>query len=235
MGEVIRKNAAAADIFADTRAAVTHATARGGTWQTLASQSLTGPLKLADLVEARVVAARTSAAPLIAAQSSKNQQVDDLVGRISDLIWNDVGRPAHDPQYELMFPSGIAFYTEARDDEQPARMALLADLIDSGIHPTLDPKKAKGYASEIRRAAAEFESVVDAARKPRAEVAMYERMQTVVASNCQGALVNYKRLLKIAGMSEADIHTVIRDRPTRKPAAPSPASPSPAAPAPTPA
>jgi len=234
MGEVIRKNAAAEDIFADAREAMTHATARGGSWQTLAAQTLAAPLKLADLVAARVASARASAEPLVAAQQSGNQRVDDFVGRISDLIWNDIGRPSYDYYYELMFPSGITFYTDASDEEQPARMELLADLIESGMHPTLDPKKAKGYAGDIRRAAAEFERAVDAARKPRAQVNMYERMQAAAARNCQAGLVNYKRLLKAAGMSESDIHTVIRDRPIRR-AAPTPAAPTPATPAPTPA
>lgn len=232
MGEVIRKNAAAEDILADTRSAMTQGTARGGTWQTLAAQALSGPLKIAELVAARAAAAHTTAAPLIATQSSVNQRVDDFVGRTADLIWNDLGRPAHESYYELMFPTGIAFYTDASDEEQPTRMELLAELLESGMHPLLDPKKAKGYASDLRRYAAEFQSAVDAARKPRAQVAMYERMQLAAARNCQAGLVNYKRLLKIAGMSESDIHSVIRDRPIKRPAAAASAAPAaPAAPA----
>lgn len=229
MGEVIRKNAAAADILADARDATTRATARGGTWQTLAAQALAGPLKLADQVESRLATARATVAPLVAIQASEKIRVDGIIGRISDQIWNDIGRPAHDAYFELMFPGGIAFYTEASDSEHPVRMELLADLIETGLHPSLDLKNAKSYATELRAAGADFESAIEAARKPRAQLAMYERMQSAAALNCQMGLVNYKRLLKSAGMSEAEIHTVIRDRPTKKPAAAAPA------PAPTPA
>lgn len=88
--------------------------------------------------------------PLIAAQESIDDQIDRLIGRLSDTIWNDIDRPAHDPLYELLFPGGITFYTDGPDDEQPARMDLLADLLESNLHPKLDPKKAKQYAAELR-------------------------------------------------------------------------------------
>ena len=70
---------------------------------------------------------------------------------------------------------------------------------------------------------------MDAARKPRAQLEMHSRMRIAAARNVQLGLVNYKRLLKIAGMSEAEIHSVIPDRPSapRKPPAPSPTPPTP--------
>lgn len=107
--------------------------------------------------------------PLIAAQESIDDQIDRLIGRLSDTIWNDIDRPAHDPLYELLFPGGITFYTDGPDDEQPARMDLLADLLESNLHPKLDPKRAKQYAAELRGGAQTLEAAVDAARKPRAQ------------------------------------------------------------------
>ena len=233
MGEIIRKNAAADDIVADGRAANTAAQARGGTWQTLADQALAAPLRWTELVDKRLRVAEAKAAPLIAAQDHTDEWVDRLIGRVSDSIWNDLGRPASDPAYDTMFPSGITFYTDGPDDVQPARMELLAELLEAKLHPKLEAKKAKQYAAELREAAQALETAVDAARKPRAQLEMYSRMKTAAARNVQLGLVNFKRLLKIAGMSEAEIHTVILDRPSapRKPAAPAPAP----APAPTPA
>ena len=91
------------------------------------------------------------------------------------------------------------------------------------MHPKLDPKKVKQYVAELRDAAQDLEGAVDAARKPRAQLDMYGRMRTAAARNVQMGLVNYKRLLKIAGMSEAEIHSVIPDRPNAPKKPPTPA------------
>jgi hypothetical protein len=235
MGEVIRKTAAADDIVADGRAAHTAAQARGGTYKTLSEQTLSAPLKLIDMVEKRLSAMAAKANPLIAAQDHIDDEVDGFIARVSDDIWNDIGRPAADPVYETMFPSGITFYTDGPDDAQPARMELLADLLEAKLHPKLDAKKAKQYAAEVREAAQTLEAAVDAARKPRTQLAMYGRMKIAAARNVQMGLTNFKRMLKIAGMSETEIHSVIVDRAvaSRKSAAGTPAPTSP--PAATPA
>ncbi len=214
MGEVIRKSAAAEDIVADGRAASTVAQARGGTVKTLAEQCLAAPLRLVDLVDKRLRAAEATAGPLIAAQDHVDEQVDRVVARLSDLVWNDIGRPASDPIYDTLFPSGITFYTAGPDDVQPARMELLADLLEAKLHPKLETKQVKVYAAELRAAAQTLEAAVDAARKPRAQVELYSRMRTAAARNVQLGLVNFKRMMKIAGMSEAEIHSVIADRPS---------------------
>ena len=214
MGEIIRKNAAAEEILADGRATNTAAQARGGAFKTFADQALAAPLRLAELVEKRVRDAEAATLPLIAIQASTNEQVDQIVGRISDMLWNDIGRPATDPVFDLIFPSGITYYVDGSDEGQPARMELLADLIEAGLHPKLAPAQATQYAADIRKAAKQMEDAVDAARKPRAQLEMYGRMRTAAARNVQMGLMNYKRLLKVAGMSEAEIHSVIPDRPS---------------------
>jgi hypothetical protein len=173
------------------------------------------------------------AEPLVAAQAAANAHADQLVARISDSLWNDVGRPASDPQYDLLFPSGITFYTDGADAEQPERMELLAEMIESGLHAHLDAKKARDYAKQIREEAAAFEAAIEAARKPRARVFMYERMRIASIRSSHGALSSYKRLLKAHNISEARIHEIIPDRPSQpapKTPAPSPSPPAPPAP-----
>jgi hypothetical protein len=99
-------------------------------------------------------------------------------------------------------------------------MALLADLLESGLHPRLDPAAAKDYAKKLRDEAAELDKGLDALRKPRIRLAMYGRMRTAAAKNAQAALARFKRILRANNLSEADIHTVIPDRPSapKKPA-----------------
>lgn len=240
MGEVIRRNASADDIFADVRTTYTNAQAAGGLFQTLADETVKPALALSESIDGKMRAAQAKAAPLVAAKQARNVAADRLVARVSDDVWNDIDRPRRDPQYDLLFPSGITYYTEVDDDEQPARMELLAEMIESGMHDRLDPARAKDYAQQLRKEAAAFEAAIDAARKPAAQAAMYERMRTAVLRAAQGALTNYKRQLKAKNVPEPKIHAIIPDRPTPvpgqagKPPTPAP-SPVPPAPAPAPA
>jgi len=221
MGDVIRKTAAAETIIADVRAADTAAQVRGGTWKQLADEHLANSLKVIDLVERRLAAAEAAYGPLAAAVDSIDETADALLGRVSDAVWNEVGRPAQDPVYTLLFPGGIAYYVDGPDAEQPARMELLAELLEANLHPRLDPAKAKTFADEIRKSAADYMAAVQAAAGPRAQLEMYGRMRTAVARNAQMSLSNLKRHYKISGFSEAEVHKVIPDRPTtKKPAAP---------------
>lgn len=216
MGEVIRKSAAVEDILADVKQSGLSAQARGGVFKTAADQALKPALSLFESVDAKWHALDQSLAPLVAAHEHRDDQADALVGRIADSVWNDVGRPApgSDGIFDMMFPAGITFYTDGPDDEQPERMALLADLLESGLHPRLDAAAAKDYAKKLRDEAAELDKGLDALRKPRIRLAMYGRMRTAAAKNAQAALARFKRILRANNLSEADIHTVIPDRPS---------------------
>lgn len=230
MGEVIRRTAAVTDILSDVRESHVNAQAAGGLYKTLADQTLKPALALCDLIDGKWRAAVAKSEPLVAAQAARNASADLLVGRISDVLWNDVGRPMSDPQYDLLFPSGISFYVDGAEAEQPARMELLAEMIESGLHLRLEAAKAKDYAKQLRDEATAFEAAVDAARKPRAYAVMYERMRTSAIRSAHGALTSFKRLLKANNISEAKIHEIIPDRPSL----PQPRTPAPA-PAPAPA
>lgn len=217
MGEIIRKSASVEEIMADARHALVGATTKGGVWKAAADQSLTPAVTLFDTVETKRVVLENTVVPLVAALNHQDEVADAAIGRMSDSVWNDVGRPAPgaDPSYELLFPSGISFYTDGPDDEQPERMELLVDLLESGIHPRLPAAQAKAYATEIRNQAKALSTAVEALRLPRIRLAMYGRMRTTAAKNTQAALSRFKRLLKVGGLSETEIHTVIPDRPVQ--------------------
>lgn len=219
MGEVIRKDAAAADIFADVRATVTNATAKGGDWQTAAAGRLGSIVTLTTGVETRLSEARAAAGPAAADLDVADDVSDKLLGRISDDIWNLVGRPGADPALDILFPGGVSYYASGSTAEQPVRMGLLADLLESGIHPRLEAARASAFATEIRDAATALEERVDAARPLVVRVKLSERVQSAVARSAQVALSRLKAQWKADGKSEAEIHTVIPDRPSKKRAA----------------
>jgi hypothetical protein len=226
MGEVISRRAAADDIFADVGTTLTRAQARGGKWQALAADSLGDTMKLVEATRARRAAAQAEATVKRAALEAEDDRADRLLARVSDEIWNAVGRPAADPALSVLFPGGFAYYADGMDDEQPHRMELLASLLESKLHPKLSAEAAQAFAAEIRQEAAALRAVHEPATAARAQVDLQERVWLSLARTAQMTLANLKRRLKAEGFSEAEIHQVIPDRP--KPVAAPAAAPAPA-------
>ena len=234
MGDLIRKNAAAEDIFADLATSDVNARAYAGAidLKPLADRYLKPHLSLAKLIQDKRDKARQEYRPLKAKLDAQDEAADALLLRTSDDVWNDTGRSMEDPAYEVLFPGGIGYYTEGRDEEQPVRMRLLATLLESGVHPRLAEAEAKDYAAQIRAAAKSYAEAVDAAREPRLSAELLDRVYTALARSAHLGLTNFKRALKLAGLSEAQIHRIIPDRPRGAAAKPAPAPTDPKPPAP---
>ena len=213
MGEVIRKDAAVEDILDDARTTLMQANARGGEWASTATARLSPVLDLADTVVTRLTEAKRENAPAEAVLTVANDVSDRLIQRVSDDVWNLVGRPASDAALDLIFPGGASAYTEGDTTEQPDRMDLLADLLASGIHPRLDRDKGQAFALEIRECAAALRAKAEVVRPLRVRIAMATKMQQAIARASQAALAGLKRSWKADGKSEVEIHEVIPDRP----------------------
>jgi hypothetical protein len=223
---VIRKDAAASDIAADAKATLANAAARGGVWKDLADEKL-GP---AGLLLLKVIedGAKVNEAlmPLEAALDMQDDETDDFLGAKADEMWNLIGRPASDAAYSLIWPGGVATYADGRDEEQPDRMDLLADLLEAGLHPKLDAGWTKATAEEVRKRAAAYRAKVDALRPVRAKAALLGKTTTVLARSVQMELARLKRRYLAEGLTEAEIHKVIPDRPRAKPAGPAKKQPA---------
>jgi len=94
-----------------------------GIWQELADRHM---LPVAKLIEATTRAAR-------------------LLGKVSDDIWNAVGRPANDPALSVIFPGGVAYYTP-RDGGGPTPAHGSADLT-AGVRRPSHPRSSRGHPS----------------------------------------------------------------------------------------
>lgn len=234
MGNVVRKDAAKADIFGDTRSTLTSAQTKGGVLQQLAEERLGPIVTLVDGIEAQLASARKTAAPLIATIATKNDEADRLLGKVYDQIWNTVGRPANDPALSVIFPGGIAYYAEGDTEGQPDRMEVLAELLNAGLHPKLPKDDAAAAAAEVTTSGTTLRIAVEAASKPVAKLGVLERIHTTIARVAQLELSNLKRLYKANGFTEVEVHAIIPDRPAARAekAAPAPA-PAPAVPATT--
>lgn len=236
MGNVVRKDAAKADIFGDVRSTLTNAQTKGGTLQQLAEERLGPIVTLVDGIEAQLTSVRKTATPLLATIATKNDEADHLLGKVYDQIWNKVGRPANDPALSVIFPGGIAYYAEGDTEGQPDRMEVLVELLNAGLHLKLPKDDAIAAADEVATSCATLRSAVENARKPVAKLGVLERIHTTIARVAQLELANLKRLYKANGFTEAEVHAIIPDRPASPAAKAAAAAPAAkAAPAPAPA
>ncbi len=232
MGEVIANKAAADDIFADVETTHARAVARGGKWHQIEEDRLGSLLTVIANLKSRLSAAEAAVLPLKAAVEAQDRHADQFIGKLSDDIWNAIGRPAFDPTFDVVFPGGIAHYTIGADEEQPDRMDLLANLLELNLISKLDPAALKDMVKSVRDEAAAYRKVVDSFAQPRIELQQLQRAKTAIAHSAQMELAHLKRLYKAAGFSEADIHSVIPDRPRPKKTPVTPPSPTPPGPAP---
>jgi hypothetical protein len=224
MGEVIRKTAAIADIVADVRKTHARALARPGTVVAEAAETyLAEVIALVDGVEEELGAAEAAEARLLGALEVADHEADAVVGRNADVIWNAIGRPRSDAAYTLLFPGGVARYTDGDILEQPIRMQVLSSLLRAGVHPKLPKDVAEAAAAEIDAAAAVLGQATEAIRVPRTRVKLLRRTLTALARYAAAQLSRMKQALKIAGMTEAEIHTIIPDRGQPKSKKPDPA------------
>ncbi|MRG93216.1 hypothetical protein [Polyangium spumosum] len=217
MGEIIRKNSKSDAIIADAQTTLTQATALGGRWQELAEARLGAALALHASVEVQHKAAELMFAPLRAQVDTRNNKADKTIGKVHDIVWNEIGRPAYDAALSVIFPDGIAYYAEGNTTEQPERMDVLAQLLQSGIHPKLSPATATSVAAEITAESEALRAALEAARKPAAQLKVLGRVRTSLAKVVHAELSKLKQLYRVEGFSEAEIHAVIPDRPTAKP------------------
>ena len=236
MGEPIRKTAAREDILRDFKKTHDHAMAREGIAASLAEQRLVPVSKILESVKSQLDAANAAAAPLLAALAAADLRADRTVGKVSDDIWNDVGRPASDAALDLLFPGGNAFYVDGDVTEQPDRMDLLVELLKANVHPRLSPAVAQASIATITAESAALRAAVEGARQARTKLQLLDRILTALARSAAIEIGSFKRLLKANGFSEADAHTIIPDRgqtaPKKGASAPATAqSASPASPA----
>jgi hypothetical protein len=220
LGEIIRKSAAAADIFADLELTLTRAAARGGPWLAAAAAFLRPTVKLGDALAVRLAAAAAALVPLRAERDARDADADDVLGRTADEAWNEVGRPAPgtDPVLAVLFPGGVGAWTDGPVAEQPDAMEILAELLQAHLHPAIPDDRADAWAAEVLAAAAPLSAAVVALAEPATRAAQLSKIYGSLARSAQVQLSRLKRTWKGHGWSEADIHTVIPDRPRPVPA-----------------
>jgi hypothetical protein len=219
VGEVIAKSAAVGDIIEDLRTTLSNATSRGGSLHTDAERFCKEVLQLVDEVALQQASLEAAIEPLQAAVAAADSDADDLLAALYDETFTTVGRPASDPFLTLLYPNGSSAYTEGPTSEQPERMRLLAKLLERKVHPAIPEARLPDMIRSIRESADQLQAAVVAAQGPEIQLQMLEKMHTVLARSGQIQLTRLKKYWKALGLSEADVHQIIPDRPrprTRK-------------------
>lgn len=214
MGEIISANAGIDAIIGDAKTALDRAKLRGGEAQSLAEIHLGPTLTVLASTEGQMAPLSSQIDGLDQEIEVLNADSDDLVKGESDMLWNKLGRPGTDPYMEVIFPGGTDVYTEGKAEDQPGKMMLLAEFLQKGAHPKLDPALALASAQRITAQAGVFQAKVDEARPLKSKLSLLESVRKGLAKVARLRLVSLKRAYLAAGMSEADIHQIIPDRPS---------------------
>jgi hypothetical protein len=216
MGKVIKRSAATAEIMRDVETTLSRARSMGGVWQTHAEARLLPVLVVGEQLATELDAARTELAPQLEARRAADRAAELEIALVMDQIWTAIGRPAYDPTLSIVFPGGVAHYTETGTDELPLRMNLIAGLLDRGVVTKLAGDDARAFAARIRGVTAPLRRAIDALALPQTRVEQIKREQAALADVAHLELVHLKRLYFTEGFSEADIHQVIPSHQRKK-------------------
>ena len=199
----------------EVRAAYTNAVGHGGLWKTLATQRLKPVIGVLDKLEADQKATLCAERAAKAALEAENRAVNQLVAKAYSDLWSAVGRPASDPLFDLLFPSGFAWYADSDVVEQPDRMMILVGLLRTGVHPALDPAVVATTADALEAAASTLRIRVKDAQATADKARHLARMSTSVARVAQMELASLKRFYRAHGQNDAEIHAVLSSQPPR--------------------
>jgi hypothetical protein len=200
MGDVAIRDGTEAAILAEARAALAAFAAKGGAWRRAAEEKLAPLLSLLAGVLSELAKARGAEAPAAAAVAAASEQAAACIERVYEALRDALGRPSFDAAMAILFPGGTGFYTAGSADEKPARMELLAQLLEAGVHPKVPLEAARALAKETRGAGRALREAVDAARIPTARVKLLEEAVLVAAAGAQAELIALGELLEAKGL-----------------------------------
>ena len=216
MGGVLPKTASVSDILRDVRRTKKNATARGPSFEEDVDRFLGEALTRADDVDALLAEARDELETARANLRREDAEANDLVARIRDDRYNDIGRTANDRRMGQWFPGGSGRYTEVSPSRKPASLVFLATMFVTIPHPMVSEETSTTQQTALREKAARLEVLLDQRADLEAQVRLLGGQRTANARFAAMQLANLKRYWIASGMSQHDVHMLIPDRPGAK-------------------
>jgi hypothetical protein len=199
-----------------------NAEARGGAIGEAGQEWLAEAVATIDVAVAPVKAAELAEANARAAVLAEDARCNLEIANVRDEMWHAIGRQRGNPSLELVFPEGVATYTEVDPRTKPLLMKLLVSRILAGAAPQWTKEKLAGWAARIEDLRQSFDKAVVSLLPAEAD-AMIARVtyRSAVRLALMG-LRRFKRDLLNMGLSETQIHEIIPDatRPTADPGGP---------------
>lgn len=213
MGNTIRAGSAAPSIIRDARLTAARAEARGAPYHEDAQRQLAGCLASAVAIAAKVEQVALELEPIKAREAAIVLRAGDVVAYTRDEFFNKIGRVARDPVFRGMFPNGATGYIRVPRAMIPASLVLCATMLETHVHPLLPAELVAEFTAQIRQVSAELAEVHAELLPKVAAARLYAAHFIGNAGHTQVQLARLKKYWASTGMSEADIHRFIPDRP----------------------
>lgn len=214
MGTVVRRDAAASVIAGDVRIAYRRAKKRGGEIGDVAEARLGPAVAAIDASEAILKGAVEAEEAAWEVVLARDYDADLVIGAQRDDIFNVIGRAARHPVMDHIYPGGFRIYTSGDPLQQPVLMQVLESRIRSLDSTLLTADKRAELLAALESVRVPFEAAVEAYRPLNAARTVAEASHRATIRTAHARLTAFKRDLKNLGLTEAQIHDIIPDRPS---------------------
>lgn len=218
MGQIIKNGAATSKVVGDVRATLARANARG-------TEMLGDAQRYLEAVDVRAreldEAIETTGADIVHARAELKEmdlRSNDLIGRVRDQLWNQIGRPAHDPVFGESFPGGTQKHVKVIPRRKAASLELLASMLETHRHRLIDDALLAEVTAELREQAHRMREVWERYDPMLTKLDLLRAQRTSNGRRAQRKLAALKKFWQGEGVSEHDIHVMIPNRKAARPA-----------------
>jgi hypothetical protein len=222
MSQLIRSDVAAETRFAVVEATLRRARDQGGWVAEEAERFLADVHTLATTNTADRVAADDALTRAREQLPFAERTAHLVVGRIHDALWNDLGRPAADPRFVVLFPAGTRTGTMGARDGHPAALRALASRLETVGHKRLAKDRLTAAAAEIRETATALATAIDRVDAAAEVAGHHHQLEQALARVAYLQLSALKRILLANGLRGPEVDAVLP--PTKHPRRRSPAA-----------
>ena len=215
MGTVIATNASTSDIVRDVNLTLARALSVSPEWSAEAERFLGDTKREIERLEVEYELANAQLLQLRADQQATDHRCNDLISRIKDRLYNDIGRTRSDATFRLCYPDGVRTYTIATPTNKPAALRRNVRMLETYRHEQISPEALEEVTAQLLAAADEMSALNEQIAPQREEVRLIRAQFTAMARRGRTQLARLKKYWLALGVAEVDIHRMIPDRPRR--------------------
>lgn len=217
MGNLISRNAPMADILQDVHDTLTRAELKSVLHleeaQRYLQEVFDQALGLGEQVDEKMATVRR----LRAERDAANGVSDDLVREIHDLLFNQIGRVSGDPWFLLVMPKRAGGYTQRPAAKKGVALEVFAKTLVAHPHKLVPAATAQAHADALLEQAKKMAEALGALDHAATELEVLRAQRAAAVKRAQNRLSALKKFWLAEGMTQADIHEVIPDRPRARP------------------